>query len=170
MNRPFLYPYLNTAGLVHNMAGGDARAKQLLNGLTNKELHILSKNQDLLERIVAITRVSALGLYKVISDRFGFVITTVGQGYGDFWADLNNETDNNLPEEFVEWYRKTEHTGWYLSTVDAFGAWAQDLLMQEIRTNLMLRYIEHKRAQKKSRMGAASRAVADIAAGYGLYL
>ena len=166
----YLYPHINAAGLVHNLASGDGRAKVLLNTLSGRELRILHKNRDLLERIVEISQTNGVSLWTELHDRFDIEVLLCGSGTGDYWANTTDERVKSLPEEFKEWYKATGHTGWYLGTQIEFNMWAHDLLLQEVRTNLMIRYIEYKRAEKKKIKATESQQAAGIVESYGFYI
>jgi hypothetical protein len=166
----YLYPHINAAGLVHNLASGDAGAKMLLNTLSGRELRILHKNRDLLERIVEIAQINGIALWSELHDRFDIEVILCSSGTGDYWANTSVDRDKSLPKEFKEWYKATGHTGWYLGTQVEFNMWARDLLLQEVRTNLMIRYIEHKRSEKKKRKATEAEQAAGVVAAYGFYL
>lgn len=142
---------------------------ELLEPLPLKELKILRKNPDLLERVWAICTYTKHGLREHIRDCHAFGI--VEGAAGDVWVE------SKIPDALIPGWISTDledgkvklpFAGWYLTFSrkdNAFEPWARSLLLQEVRTNLWMRYMEHKLETASGRKNPF-----DDDIGYGLYL
>jgi hypothetical protein len=133
--------------LARNRTGLDSEVlNSLLDRLSLQELKILKKNDDLMDRVTEICKMTSSQLMGCLRDEYGFEINDCQNG--DLWIDAG---DANEP--FVsDWVKeiKLPHDGWYVTTdpktegIDQFVPWARNLLMQEVRVNAALRYFKHK--------------------------
>lgn len=147
--------------------GCGKETRELLEKLGDKELAILSKNQDLLERVKEISKMSYLHLNHVIGTQYGLKVDNWSGG--DFLLSTA-ELDQKAPS----WWGST-HIGWTFDTGNPpqFCSWARDFLMQEVRINIWMRYIEYKRAALKSavpEIDPADILAAAASGGHGNYL
>jgi hypothetical protein len=130
--------------LARNKTGLDSKIfNELLDPLTAKELKILKKNGDLVTRVTEICKLTKMGMFKHIKNDYGFEITNCQNG--DVWIDASDTTDTLVPEWIKE--GQLTHSGWYLTFAgdeNEFMPWARNLLLQEVRVNMWLRYMEHK--------------------------
>lgn len=136
--------------LAHNRTGLNSEIfNQLLDPLPVKELKILKKNDDLIEEVVAICKMTNTQLIKRLRDEYGFEISDCQNG--DLWIDATDVNEPLTPE----WVKKQTlpYEGWYLTTEDSseqvlepFAPWARQLLLQEVRINGFMRYFKHKLA------------------------
>lgn len=130
--------------LSQNKTGVDSKVfNELLDVLSAKELKILKKNEDLITRVTEICKLSKMSMFKHIKTDYGFKIDNCQNG--DVWIDASEVTDPFVPE----WIKPKQlvHSGWYLSfsgVENEFMPWARNLLLQEVRVNMWLRYLEHK--------------------------
>ena len=130
--------------LLYNKAGLDSEVfNGLLNSLSVRELKVLKKNGDLIERVVEICKLTKMGLLKTIRGDYGFDIQNCENG--DVWISAAEDVENLTPE----WITKGQlpFHGWYLSfngEDNTFVPWAQNMLLQEVRINGWQRYMEHK--------------------------
>jgi hypothetical protein len=130
--------------LGHNKPGLDTEIfNGLLDPLTTRELKIMKKNEDLLNRVIEICKLTKMAMLKHIRDDYGFKIDDCQNG--DLWIDASDACEGLMPawaDQIV-----LPHTGWYLSFQeddDDFMPWARNLLLQEVRINMWMRYYEHK--------------------------
>ena len=130
--------------LGHNKPGLDSEVfNALLDSLGVKELKILKRHDDLVERVVEICKLSKMGLLKTIRNDYGFDVQNCNNG--DVWISVPEETEKLTPE----WIEKGQlpYCGWYLTfngDDNDFVPWARNMLLQEVRTNGWVRYMEHK--------------------------
>lgn len=133
----YMFAHNKTAGL-------DSKVfNDLLDPLTAKELKILKKNEDLIARVTEICKLSKMAMFKHIKTDYDFEISNCSNG--DIWVDASDVTDKLVPD----WIKpgQLSHSGWYLSFAgveNEFMPWARNLLLQEVRVNMWLRYMEHK--------------------------
>ena len=120
--------------------------KPLLDILSNKELKVLRLYEDLREQVAKISRMNAGELIKVVEDRFGLEVSHTHVD-SDLWIGFEDDLEALQPK-----WIKYSHFGWYLTVEDGeFATWARDMLMQEVRVNIWMRYLRHKRKSKKER-------------------
>jgi hypothetical protein len=130
--------------LGHNKPGLDSKMfSGLLDTLGVKELRILKKHDDLIERVVEICKFTKMGLLKTIRNDYKFEIQNCQNG--DVWIEGGESVEKLTPS----WISKGQlpYAGWYLTfngENDSFSPWARRILLQEVRINLWLRYMEHK--------------------------
>lgn len=137
----------NRSAFVNNLFiqyGCDRETRELLEKLNNDELKILVKYPDLLERVKTIAKMSDFCLDHLIRTNYGFRIDSWAAG--DYLLSVSE-----LGQRAPDWCQ-SEHVGWTFHTGDVpqFCKWARDFLMQEVRINVWMRYIEYKKAALKS--------------------
>jgi hypothetical protein len=112
--------------------------QNLLEGLSLKELRILRRYPDLSARVGEIARMTTPELIEALSE--DYKLNPIDCHGGDVWI-----TTRKLEDSVPDWFA-TEHTGWMVSLTDGeFDAWAQHFLMQEVRINIWIRYMEYKK-------------------------
>lgn len=125
---------------------GNAAFKRLTSSLSTKELKILRKHPDLIERVSAISKMNVRELEAELKEEFSLEVEPSSNG--DCWISTD-ALDPYVPE-----WAKTGHCGWYMGFDDTsllgadFEDWAQNFLLQEVRMNIWLRYMEHKKSGK----------------------
>jgi hypothetical protein len=130
--------------LGHNKPGLDSKVfNSLLDQLAVKELKVLKRHDDLVARVVEICKLTKMGLLKAIRDDYKFEVQNCQNG--DVWVDASDSVDGLTPD----WIDKGQlpHCGWYLTfngDDSEFVPWARNLLLQEVRVNAWMRYMEHK--------------------------
>lgn len=130
--------------LGHNKPGLDSEVfNDLLDTLSVKELKILKRQEDLIERVVEICKMTKIVLLKTIREDYGFDVQNCNNG--DIWIDASEDVANLTPE----WIKKGQlpYSGWYLTfngDDNEFMPWARNMLLQEVRINGWTRYMEHK--------------------------
>ena len=108
------------------------------------ELQILRKNEDLMARVQEISRMDKKALSKCIREEHNFSIDDCNNG--DIWIDASTAAERFLPS----WVGGSQlpYCGWYLEfekgEENDFTTWARNLLFQEVRVNIWIRYMEHK--------------------------
>lgn len=148
------YPYANRGAIIRNMAARhsyDSEIQRLLHHLNAKELQILQKNLDLVDRVSEVSKLDAKDLSEILTIDYDLEVEAYT---GSIWVSCT-DIAKRVPENLAN-----AHTGWWFGEEPEFIAWARDFLMQDIRINIMLRYIEHKRREAKN-AGPAQ---------YGMYL
>lgn len=130
--------------LAHSLTGLDSKVfNSLLDPLSIKELKILKKNEDLIERVTDICKMSKMKLLVEIRDKYGFEVSNCQNG--DVWIDGAASNEGLTPD----WIKKGQlpFSGWYMrfnGDDSEFVPWARNMLFQEVRINMWLRYMEHK--------------------------
>jgi len=145
-----MYPYHNKRAIAFNMSQGDKTFQNLLDGLSAKEVIILRKHQDLMDKVMGICKMTQIQVEAELREEFNLEIDTYNSH--DCWISTEK-----LEDAIPDWFA-TNHCGWFKGNHDdEFMEWARDFLMQEVRTNIWIRYLEHKKNPKPS-------------VGYGMYL
>jgi hypothetical protein len=139
------YPYMNKRAVAFNMSKGpgDLIFQGLLDGLSSEELVFLQKNSDLIKRVRAIAEMSVIEILREFREEYDLDVEQ--QGDGDFWVSTEK-----LEDAIPDWF-PSDHVGWFKKPGD-FQEWAQKFLMQDVRINIWVRYLEHK---KKTQASAA---------------
>ena len=133
-----LYSYANRDAIAFNMSKGDSGMQDLLKTLTSKELKILRNYEDLGDRVLAISKMDSQELIDELRDVHDLDIEF--HGAFDIWISTEHVEDA-LPEWF-----SSEHYGWFRSQKeDEFLKWAKNFLLQEVRINIWIRYMEYKK-------------------------
>jgi hypothetical protein len=134
--------YVNNLFIPH---GCDKETRDLLCKLPLKELDILVKHMDILERVKNIAKMSSLHLDHLMTSQYGLKVDAWSDG--DYYLGVTN-----IEDRAPRWWH-SDHIGWTFHTGDTaqFCAWARDFLMQEVRINIWIRYFEHKKAELKSK-------------------
>jgi hypothetical protein len=142
-----LYPvpkntYVNSLFIQH---GCDKETRDLLCKLPLKELDILVKHTDILGRVKNIAKMSYFHLEHLVTSQYGLKVDAWGSG--DYYLGVTG-IDDRAPS----WWH-SDHVGWifHLGDTPQFTAWARDFLMQEVRINIWMRYLEYKRTELKSK-------------------
>lgn len=144
--------------------------QELLDPFSDKEVAILHKNQDLVDRAKEISCMTREQLLATIKDGYGLEVTDCENG--DLWI-----TADALVGVTPAWTKgKLPYGGWYLTFQQSdndFDPWARHFLMQEVRTYIWSRYMEKKleerRILKRQRKQYGSQ-IEDLPEHYGLYL
>lgn len=141
------FPPVYRPSFINNMFlrhGCDKETRELLEKLGIKELQVLLKNLDLLDRVKTIAKMSDLHLDHLMRTSYGFKVDNWSGG--DFLLGVGD-----LDQRAPTWW-DSQHVGWTFDVGNTvrFCQWARDFLMQEVRINIWMRYIEHKKASLKS--------------------
>lgn len=141
----YRHAFINNMFVRH---GCDKETRELLEKLSHKELRILAKYEDLLERVKNIAKMSDMHLDHLMSTEYGFKVDSWSGG--DYLLSVS-ELDNRAPG----WW-KSQHVGWAfeLGNKKQFCDWAKGFLIQEVRINIWMRYIEYRKSVLKSKRGA----------------
>lgn len=112
--------------------------QSLLDGLSVKELAILRKHDDLLNRTLVISKMTEAMLLETVKEDYD--LNAEEWQTGDVWISTEQ-----IEDQIPDWF-KSQHCGWYLSFEQGeFDVWARTFLMQEVRINIWMRYLEHKK-------------------------
>jgi len=122
--------------IAFNMSKGNSEVLRLLQGLPAHELVVLQKNEDLLGRVQEFAEINVCQITQILQSDFGLDVKLFNNG--EMWIDTDN-----LEDAVPSWFR-TEHIGWYLKTEDLLK-FGQGLLLDELRMNIYLRYLESRR-------------------------
>lgn len=124
--------------------GGGSAVADLLRNLSYKELSILHKNPDLQRRVHDIARHTRPQLLHALSKDFGLTVSDCMTG--DYFVGQEQALSDLIPE----WLNPLNFGFWVPGGVEdvCFIKWARNFLMMEVRTNLWIRYLEHKRKTK----------------------
>ena len=121
-----------------SMSKGDSQYQKLLDGLSSKELEILQKNPDLITRVLEVTKMTEVQVLAELREEYDLEVDSFQTG--EYWIGTE-KVEDAIPDWF-----KSSHCGWFLNDTDAGGLveWAKSFLMQAVRANLWMRYLEHK--------------------------
>lgn len=153
-----IYPYLHRTATIFNLSEGDAQVQKLLKILPSNELRIIRKHKDLIDRVKAIVNTPVKELVDEIESQFGLVVNRFGAG--EIWID--NEGLADAVPSWVDSY----HFGWYTDT-DKLSSFCREFLLQEVRTNIYIRYLEFKSLKLEEKARAKATQVVGV---YGNYL
>ena len=132
------YIHANRAALLYQIALGDKPLRDLLEGLSTKEVEILQKHSDLVDKTKEISRMTVVQLEAELTEEYDLEIDE--HGPEGSWISTE-KVEKNLPE----WY-ESNHCGWFRNKANGeFLVWARGFLMQDVRINLWVRYLEHKK-------------------------
>jgi hypothetical protein len=122
--------------------------REMVNTLSTKELTILRKNEDLIERMRTICKYSLNQMMTHLSEHYGIKISYTTDDL-DAWIYVDDDIQDLDPEWVIRKPRRTKgktsfpYAGWYLSEEEMLD-WGRDLVLQEVRVNLFLRYFIRK--------------------------
>lgn len=125
---------------ITHMAGNDFR--KLIDCLTLEELKILKLDENLIQRVKDVLDLEAEDLREYMVKTWGLVVEECQNN--DWWFDIEG-----IRERCPKWARATIE-GHYVDGGD-FVKWAQQWIMQEIRVNINIKYIEELRAAAKEK-------------------
>ncbi len=133
---------MKSAKLSH-LVREDKEYRKVIENFSEIELSLIIKNKDLGDRLKEISKMK---LKQVLdSIRADFKLKIHPYGDAENWISLH---ELGFFKDLPKWWRTT-HNGWNIRTEDMvkFG---QGLLIQEVRINLYLRYIEDTANHKKN--------------------
>lgn len=136
--------YINRAGLIRNMMSQysyNSVLFKLLGGLGSKELLILQNNPDLIDRLYITSKINLTTAKITLEENFSLIM----EQFNDSGWVNTEKIVNNKPD-----WSKSLHGGWYIEDKTDLIDLARDLLVQEIRTNLWMRWIIHQKESKTS--------------------
>ncbi len=128
----------------------------MLDALPSNELEILGHHSDLQDRIHEIVSMSVDKLTDTLTKDFDLIVSQYGTG--EVWIDVEK-----LEDAVPDWL-DTRHFGWYIFTSELIE-FCRDFLMSEVRTNIYIRYLEHKQSLENTQ--SATRLLGD---GFGNYI
>jgi len=138
---PNLYPYHNKRALAFNMSQGDRTFQDLLDGLSTKEILIMRKHPELLGRVQEICKMTDVQIIAELEDEYDLEIDQYNSE--NKWV-----CTEKLEDAIPDWF-STSHCGWFKDARNGeFEEWARDFLMQEVRINIWIKYLEHKKNPK----------------------
>ena len=140
---PFLFPQINKKAMVFNMSQRDSEYEKLLSTLSTKELGILQKHDDLIEKVKGITKMTQIQLLQELEDEYDLEVDQYN--IENMWLSTEK-----LEDAIPDWF-STSHCGWFKDVRDGeFTDWAREFLMQEVRINIWIRYQEYKKDHKEN--------------------
>lgn len=140
-------PFVDKRIVVHNMSQGDSAYQKLLDGLSDKELRILWRYPDLIEKVREIVKMPLVQIVAELQEEFSLEIEQYPTD--NVWISTEK-----LEDAIPDWFTSS-HCGWFTGTGDPeFLNWARDFLMQEVRINLWIKYLEYKKDFGKGWIGS----------------
>ena len=136
-----LYPVVNKRAAIFNMSQGDKTFQALLDDFSTKELTILKKHSDLLDKVRWISKLNLVQILAELKDEYDLEIDTYHNG--DYFISTEK-----LEDAIPDWFQ-SNHCGWFKGPAE-FEVWARSLLVQEVRINIWIRYCEHKKNPKST--------------------
>lgn len=132
------YQFQNKRVLAFNMSGGNQTFQELLDGLSTKEIMTLKKHKDLIERIHDIVQMNEALVLQELREKYRLDLDLYQNG--DVWIGTEQ-----LEDTIPDWF-ETSHCGWFMNRGEGeFMEWARRFLMQEIRINIWIRYLEDQK-------------------------
>lgn len=162
-----MYPVYRPA-FINNMSirhGLTKESRDLLQKLSSKELEILLHHDDLLDRIKEIAKMPKEELDQALRTNYKLKVDS-------WWAGDVLICASEEASKPPSWWQDL-HIGWVFDAndTDELCAWARDFLLQEVKINLWMRYIEHKKSKQKAKPPEVDPAdILAAAAGYQMYL
>lgn len=134
-------PTINKRAVIFNMSQQDSQYQKLLEGLSTKELEILRRYPELIDKLRGISKLTSTQALAELKEEYGLEVD--GHMNGDVWISTEK-----LEEAIPDWFH-SDHCGWFKTLQDGeFLDWAKQLLMQEVRINIWIKYLEHKKDPK----------------------
>jgi hypothetical protein len=144
--------FANKRAIVFNMAQQNSAFQKLLEGLSVKELEILRRYPELIDRVREIAKMTEVQALAVLKEDYRLEVD--GHMNGDVWI-----ATEKLEDAIPDWFH-SDHCGWFKTVRDGeLLEFAKSLMMQEVRINVWIKYLEHKKNPKM-----------DYPGGYGMYL
>ena len=134
--------YLHRPAVIRNMTAQysyDSGLQTLLSSFGSKELKLLQKSPDLIDKLHEISQMDENTAYIMLEEDFSLNMDEYGTAC---WVGTQNISDNE-----PSWV-KTTHVGWAVSGMEEFMELARDLLAQQVRVNLWMRWVERKKKSK----------------------
>jgi hypothetical protein len=133
--------FANKRAIVFNMAQQNSSFQKLLEGLSVKELDVLRRYPDLIDRVRDIAKLTEVQAIASLKEDFNLEVD--GHLNGDVWI-----ATEKLEEAIPEWFH-SDHCGWFKTVKDGeLLDFAKNIMMQEVRINICLKYLEHKKDPK----------------------
>jgi hypothetical protein len=141
--------HINKAAVIRTLSaqsGYDSEMQELLDTFTTKEIRILRRYPDLIDRIYQISQMTNTSLLEVLDSEHDLRPAVSPAGTADCWLSLGK-----LNSRIPLWY-PVSHVGLWFDGKEGsdFREFGQFLLLQEVRVNLWMRYIEYKKEKAKS--------------------
>lgn len=135
-------PFINKRAFAFNMSQGNHIFQDLLDLMSVKEMKILRKHEDLVDRAMEIAKMTEVQLLAELKEGYSLEIEEYANG--DLW--ISTET---LEDSIPNWF-SSRHCGWFKTrTHGEFADWARSLLIQDVRIAIWERYLEHKKEKPK---------------------
>lgn len=164
---PDRYLGFNRGIIVQNIAvcnQGDGTFRDLIKDLALPELKILKGDQDLIDRVKAITKMEHEDLREYMVTHWDLTVESCQND--DWWVDIEG-----IRERVPKWARAVIE-GAYIDG-DDFLKWGRHQLMQEVRVNINIKRIKELREaaeEKKRRQQKALEEQYAEAQMFGMYL
>ncbi len=121
--------------LASDMSDGNQAFQDLLDGLSTKEIITLRKHKDLIDRVYEIVRMEEPAILRELQEEHLLDLDLYQNG--DVWIGTE-QLEGSIPAWF-----ETSHCGWFMNREGGeFVGWAKQFLMQEVRINIWIRYLE----------------------------
>lgn len=149
--------WMNRTAVIRNMSarhGYSSELQKLMEDFSNRDLKILQKHPDLIDRLHAVAKMEANEITVTLEEDYG--LTLDGYEGNSCWIGTQD-----LEERIPGWI-KTTHVGWAVDGMESFMDFARKFLANEVRMNLAMRYVEYKRKNPGPKIIHG--------AGFGMYL
>lgn len=127
--------------LALNMSQGNKEFQTLLNLLSTKEILILRKHDELMDKVHEISKMGVQTVLEKLQTEYALDIDH--HVNGDVWIGTE-QLEDGIPDWF-----ESSHCGWFKSLDKEFMVWARTFLMQEVRINIWIQYLEHEKEKAK---------------------
>ena len=112
--------------------------QRLLSGFSHKEINILQRHSDLIVRLREISKIDETAAKLELREEYDLEID-------EYLSEDCTITTEKLEDAIPKWF-SSNHCGWFMNDFDGnFLEWARNFLAQEVRMNIWLRYLEHKK-------------------------
>lgn len=135
------YQFHNKRVLAFNMSGGSQTFQDLLEGLSTREIIVLRKHTELIDRVREIANMNEPLILQELTEEYKLDVDLYQNG--DIWIGTEQ-----LEDSIPDWF-ETSHCGWFMNREEGeFLEWAKQFLMQEVRINIWTKYLEHQKDPK----------------------
>lgn len=128
--------YLNKEAAIRNISGGNTGVMGMLKGFTTHELRVLEKHPDLKNKLFELAALTEQEAWGVLEKEYGLKVAW--ESSDGAWISVE-ELEERVPDAL-----RNPHCGWYVTDKAELLSLSRELLSQEIRINLQVRYLLHK--------------------------
>ncbi len=135
--------YLNKSSIMRSMSHKDGGYRELLDGFSGQELRVLRENPDLVSRVKEIAKMSVTQVLTELREEYSLEVDQYEEG--SRWINTE-KLDGAIPEWFY-----SDSWGEHVSAREGeFMGWSRNFLVQDVRINIWVRYLQQEKREKSA--------------------